>query len=520
MATGFLALLTALVGVGPAGDVYHIKDRNISIPIRIRPERQADISELILYVSIDQGKVWSQAGRATPDMQTFSYSAASDGQYWFNVVVVNKAGQRDPADINTAPPQLKVQIDSQKPALRLLSADRAGEDVVVTWDAQEQFPKLETLKLEYRPHDAAAGGMAFNVPVNTGLSGQARFKANTIGSMTLVMQMQDQAGNLGTVQRDLPAATIAAAAPATLPTPVASPGTVNPSVPEPVAPTPAMNNTVSAAVMTADAGTSSSLVPVASNRAAAAAAYSPNTLTQTGVPPYRGDLKPPIFTNDGQIGLEYEVERLGLSGVSKIEVWITGDDGKTWLKWREIIRPDAASRQPLSIPLPEQEGVFGFRLAVYSGTQLTAGSPQSGDAPDERVNVDRTRPLVTLYKPESDPSQANALVLQWSVKDTNLAEKPIRLQWAESPTGEWHDITPPAGVTNAGRYAWVPPANVPLKVHLRISAEDLAGNIGEAVSDKPELVDLNKPIGRIKGVIDPKRRAPGPNPPMTVPALQ
>src|SRR5262249_5460996 len=131
MATGFLALLAIMGATGASGDVWHIKDRNISIPIRVRADRQAEIAELILYVSIDQGKVWSRAGRATPDMAAFPDSAASDGQYWFNVVVVDKAGKNDPPDPNAAPPQLKVQIDTQKPVLRFISADRAGDEVTV-----------------------------------------------------------------------------------------------------------------------------------------------------------------------------------------------------------------------------------------------------------------------------------------------------------------------------------------------------------------------------------------------------
>src|SRR5262249_28934069 len=233
------------------------------------------------------------------------------------------------------------------------------------------------------------------------------------------------------------------------------------------------NTSISTAVMTNEPGSSPTLVPVATNRASAPASTPP---PPPNAPNLR-DQKPPIFTNDTQIALDYEVERLGPSGISKIEVWITQDEGKTWMRWQEVARPDSGLRQPLVVRLPEQEGVFGYRLVVFSGSQLTAGPPQPMDEPEIRVHIDRTRPVVTLYKPEPDPMQPNALILQWSVKDANLTEKPIRLQWAENPTGEWHDITAAPGVANTGRLAWVPPPGVPLKVYLRISAEDMAGNI-------------------------------------------
>ena len=53
---------------------------------------------------------------------------------------------------------------------------------------------------------------------------------------------------------------------------------------------------------------------------------------------------------------------------------------------------------------------------------------------------------------------------------------------------------------NTGRYAWTVPAGLPLKVFLKITAEDKSGNVGEAVTPQPLAVDLHKPVGRIRAI--------------------
>jgi hypothetical protein len=49
-------------------------------------------------------------------------------------------------------------------------------------------------------------------------------------------------------------------------------------------------------------------------------------------------------------------------------------------------------------------------------------------------------------------------------------------------------------LANTGTYPWKLPSNFPThKVYLKVTARDTAGNIAEATTREPILVDLNKP---------------------------
>src|SRR5439155_527636 len=96
------------------------------------------------------------------------------------------------------------------------------------------------------------------------------------------------------------------------------------------------------------------------------------------------------YVRDLQVGLDFEIERKGPSGVKKIETYITPDDGKTWFRYAETTDPNP----PLNLALPKDEGIYGFRMVVYSGVMQSEGPPKTGMPPDVRIHVDRTPPAV------------------------------------------------------------------------------------------------------------------------------
>src|SRR5262245_56093958 len=97
MGMGTLTLACLLLAAGdPSSDVVPMRDRAFDIPIRLDPARKAEIRELQLSVSIDQGKSWHVVAVATPDQSVFGYQAPNDGEYWFSISVVDQQGRRDP----------------------------------------------------------------------------------------------------------------------------------------------------------------------------------------------------------------------------------------------------------------------------------------------------------------------------------------------------------------------------------------------------------------------------------------
>ena len=212
-----------------------------------------------------------------------------------------------------------------------------------------------------------------------------------------------------------------------------------------------------------------------------------------------GPAAPLQLTNSPQVTLDYEVTKVGPSGLGRVALYLTKDDGRTW----ELLGEDPDLKPPITANLPG-EGVYGLRLVVTSRAGLGGKPPQSGDVPQMRVEVDLTPPATKLFYPQPDSSRRDALVMTWSASDRNLAPNPITLQWAERPDGMWNTIA--ADLANTGRYTWQLTANMPYRVYIRVTARDTAGNVGVDESPEPVLIDLHEPEGQLLGISGAIRR--------------
>jgi hypothetical protein len=216
----------------------------------------------------------------------------------------------------------------------------------------------------------------------------------------------------------------------------------------------------------------------------------PAASTLPGTLPPRGPMPNVKVINDPEVSLEYEV-KAGPSGVKKVELYMTEDDGKTWNSYAE----DDDRKSPITFRLPH-EGVFGFRLVITSGADLSEGRPLPGTPPEIRLELDMTPPRVEMYEPKGDGLRPDTLILSWSATDRNLADKPVTLEYAETE-GNWRVIA--TGQPAVGSYSWQLPQPLAY-VLLRATAVDVAGNRSVAQTNSPVLVDLNKPRGHILGI--------------------
>ncbi len=506
MAVSSLILASLLLAqVSPrGGDVVPINGRRFDIPITINAEERAQIKRLQLYVSTDQGKTWNPTASAAPEQNKFVYTAPEDGLYWFSVAAVDAAGKQMPPSPFGVPPSLQILVDTAKPQVKSFTADRDGDEVVVNWDIQEDHPLLPTLHLEYRPQDAAPAAPWYTAPLpyNSQLKGETRFRPISTAALVLRLSMKDTADNQGEREITLAAANTNTAAlpltgnptpPVVPPAPVAPSATANavpapPPVPEHSAPPPTFTSPVGREPLPTPAPLPP---PVAGPREIARAGGPVDPIQQVvNIPapaptPSATALPRPQVINDKQISLEYEV-RSGPSGLGKVELWITKDDGAHW----EFLCEDPDLHSPITAQL-EGEGIYGLRLVVQSGAGLGEGPPQPGEVPKLRVQVDLTPPLVRLYEPRPDQYQRDALVITWSASDQNLLPHPVKLEYAERAEGPWLPIA--ADLPPAGSHTWQMPKNVPCRVYLRASASDAAGNRTVAETREPVLIDLVKP---------------------------
>src|SRR5262249_41483761 len=129
----------------------------------------------------------------------------------------------------------------------------------------------------------------------------------------------------------------------------------------------------------------------------------------------RQELKNTQLINSTQISLDYEVPRVGPSGIKGVKLYMTRDDGRSW----EELPEHKDMRAAISANLPG-EGVFGSRLVVESGAGLSRGAPLPGDSPELRIEVDLPPPYLELYAPAPDPNNRETLILRWNATDKNL----------------------------------------------------------------------------------------------------
>jgi hypothetical protein len=509
-----LMLASILLATGPAqtNDVVPINKRNFKIPILIEPSKRAQIKLLKLFVSSDQGQSWSESATRTPDQDHFAFYAPADGIYWFTVAVVDQRDHQMPPDPYKIPPNQKILVDTIGPDVKV-SAEREGEEIAVNWEIKEEHPDWESLKLEYRAADAQALTLWTAIPMTRALTGKTKFRLDNPAAINVRMEMKDEAGNLSSVQKLVPAGSPnerITVAPPNGPAPLAVPpagtagGTgVSPLLntsgnPQPMPPGHLPTATADRLPNAVPAsGATGGLPGESGTRLAAWSANADPAVTSSAAPSSSGaggSLPNVMVVSDTQISLEYEV-KFGPSGVGKVQLYLTEDDGKSWRPWVE----DENKKSPMIVKLPGQ-GVFGLRMVTTSGAGLSEGPPQPGDMPEIRVEVDTTPPVVLFGEPAPDPQHPDAIILSWSATDRNLGTKPVTIEFAE-PGGPWHVIA--ANQPGTGSLSWQ--MTRPLaRVNFRVTAIDMAGNASVAETKEPKLVDTNKTKARIVGIA-PKR---------------
>ena len=193
--------------------------------------------------------------------------------------------------------------------------------------------------------------------------------------------------------------------------------------------------------------------------------------------------------------LDYAINAIDPSGVAKVDLWVTRDNGREWQLWGSD--PDSVSPFPVQV---NEEGRYGFRVVIHSKDGLTGQGPSRGDPPDMYIHVDSQSPLAKITSvPYGRGNEAGKLVINWSVSDPFISLRPIRLSYSRGATGPWTVIE--NGLRNVGRYVWKVEPNVPERIFLKIEATDQAGNVG--VHQLSQSIDISGlvPRGTIRGVV-------------------
>lgn len=147
-----------------------------------------------------------------------------------------------------------------------------------------------------------------------------------------------------------------------------------------------------------------------------------------------------------------------------------------------------------------RDGLYGFIIQPISGAGTKADDPRAGDAPQFLVEVDTTKPEITLKNIRVGGGGLNGplVEIEWASSDKNEMPEPITLEYSDDERKTWKPIA--AKTQNTGKYTWEITDKKLWRFHVRASATDKAGNSNFDMTKEPVLVDLDKPSGTVDQV--------------------
>jgi hypothetical protein len=515
---GVVALMSVLASSGLAADPigsadfasnkHYTKDPVFHLPISIQEKMRSTIREVQLFMKTANGE-WRSKEIAPVTQKSFTFRAPCDGEYWFTLVTVDTRGMPMPADLNRLAPNeiVMVVVDTQPPTIDLVTVKMPSGEVLLRCNVNDANPDLTTLKITYRGSDHAIH--ALEPMPGTPLM----FRVN--GPEALMnpvhVTVADLAGNMTARDVDLQD-DLAKLWPTAQPASQPSPAPVTPQTSSLVQ-TAAVNTQALPAVQPqsrAEAGPGFVQggivlpVPPAGQQfmppANVPVPEAPRPVQQPVVPPVTASQAAPAaagsipkqFICTNRASLEYRIDQVGPSGVGKVEVWVTSDQGATWKRHCD----DADRRSPADFDLPG-DGLYGVRVVVTNGNGIGGHAPAPGEQPQIWIEVDTVAPSVQLK--EIEPITSGGVIdLRWTASDKNLGSESINLYYATRKEGPYQPVV--RGLKNDGLYHWTFPHDAGSQFFVRLEAVDLAGNVARCDSQNAVVLDMTEPRASVLGV--------------------
>lgn len=178
----------------------------------------------------------------------------------------------------------------------------------------------------------------------------------------------------------------------------------------------------------------------------------------------------PRMVNSHTFEIDYDVDTAGPSAAGRVELWWTGDGGRTWNRYDT----DDDCRSPMLVRV-DRDGLYGFWLTIDSLSGLRGVTPREGDAPHVWVGVDTLPPSARLTTAEAVGEGGSGLLVRWEATDALLAPRPVSLSYSTRAAGPWIDIA--RDLENKGQHTFEAPGRLPAEIFLRLEVQDQAGNV-------------------------------------------
>jgi hypothetical protein len=179
------------------------------------------------------------------------------------------------------------------------------------------------------------------------------------------------------------------------------------------------------------------------------------------------------------------------------ELWYSKHDGAQWGAFQKhgLTFPP---QTPIVWACPEGHWRTYVRIIEVSGGAMPVPAEQKEAKLFTEFVIDRTAPAVAVQFPTAAAKLRGGqkYTVKWSAQDPNLAQTPIALQWSRAGDGKFETVA--EKLPNNGAYEWTVPRDMTVSGQLRVTALDLAGNLG-AGDAAQVLVDSIAPTGRVTG---------------------
>ncbi len=499
------------------------RSKTFDLPILMDDQLRANVAEVHLYVKTPTTD-WYRQDVGPGSLKKFTYRVQQDGEYWFSLVTVDRQGKNTPANFRSEAPGLRVVIDTAAPNVQVVPWTGDGE-TGLRCIIEDQHPDLSTLKVSAR---SDAGEVLLDPHPNQ--PGVFRLRPNQ-RNLPIRVTVSDTMGNTATKDVN-PADVLAAFTPATPSIPVISnapsgnpvpsdtpsgagantplnPSPMNvavqtnrvnlpqkPSLPEPTMPVipnpqlpPPNTNTLPPGPAAPTPVNEPRIRNQAETPRAIPETIRPNDPNARNARPGEEPRTTPqgnrLLLNTTRANIQYRIDQVGPSGVGKVDIFLTSDQGNTWFRHMS----DPQRKNPAEIDLPG-EGLFGVRLAITNGNGFGGTPPRPGDGPQSWIEVDMTNPFVQIRTVEF-LSQTNQIEIRWNATDKNLANDPVTIYSRTRNDGAWQAIA--RNHRNDGVYLWNIPRDGASNIFFKVEAIDSAGNIGRAETTNPFVLDLTEP---------------------------
>jgi hypothetical protein len=520
--------------------IYH-KARNFRIPFNLNPATKDRVKELHLLVSEDLGYHWRAVSKTFPDHPMFTFRSPHDGEYWFAVQTRTVDGKVAPSLESTIEPNMQVIVDSFPPTLILEPDGRRGSVASVRWEVKDENLDLKSLVLEYQVEGATSWR---RVPISRPkLMGSQRWDAGTAEALKVRATVADRAGNMTEAIVDLPEGTgsqpdLASMSQGFDESPAisqisnggesditAGPGFTPvgqgpPSTRGSGSGLPRQNRGARARPgeqaargtkgFTANwdhdqgvarggrvEGGGPEPADLFASAGGAEGGTSPAERSRSDRQPNPRSAGETLLVASPKFKLQYAVEDAGPNGPATVELWLTQDGGRTWIRRGG----DADRVSPIEVDLGG-EGTFGLCLVARSASGLGDQPPAPGDPPQSWVEVDSTAPVVQIQPAQVGTGlNAGKVAISWKASDLHLPPKSVTLSWRpDQPGAQWQSIAD--GLDNAGQFIWNVPSAISERFHLKVEATDAVGHKGSAETTEsgPISVDRSRPRSRIIGL--------------------